>query len=187
LEGSEYEASEGSGSTVEVERRLGQAREDEEEGGNEAEDSEGENGEDRPLDDRDAMELMKVGDTVEAHGLTWEMREDLTTDCRNVREVGSTFVNIRFNKSTKEVDVFLQLLPLPKENLLEIVRDGAKAVGDKRPWDIEHIEAALCIIFGGAQYKARTNLWATKRKGMLKPPDFGLYLSKDRFGKILRH
>ncbi len=93
--------------------------------------------------------------------------------------MGSTFAHIRFDKSTKEVNVlFLQLLPLPKEKLLEIVRDGAtsKAAGDKRPWDIEHIEAALCIIFGGAQYKVGTNLWGTKRKGMLmlKPPDFGL-------------
>jgi hypothetical protein len=115
------------------------------------------------------------------------MREDLTTDCRNEPEVGTTFANLRFDENTKEVDVFLQLLPLPKEKLLEIVREGATAVGDKRPWNIEHIEAALCIIFGGAQYKAGTNLWATKRKGMLKPPDFGLYLSKDRFGRILRY
>jgi hypothetical protein len=79
------------------------------------------------------MEPLKVGDTVEAHGFTWEMREDLTTDCRNEQEMGSTFANIRFDESTRELGVFLQLLPLPKEKFLEIVRDGAKAVGDKRP------------------------------------------------------
>ncbi len=42
LEGSDYEASEGSRSTVAVERSQGQAREHEEEGGNTTEDSDGE-------------------------------------------------------------------------------------------------------------------------------------------------
>ncbi len=102
MKGSDYEGSEGSESTVEVERMLGQAREDEEEGGNVTEDSDGENGEDRPLDDRDAMESLKVGNTVEAQGFTWEMREDLTTDCRNEQEIESTFANIRFDESTHE-------------------------------------------------------------------------------------
>ncbi len=186
LAGSDYQASEGSGSTVGLGRREGVLREQEEEGGNVTDDSEGENGESRPLDERDAIEPMKLGDQVEVHGLTWEMVEDLTTDSRNEPETGSTFANIRFDDNTREVGVFLQLLPLPKQTLLEIVRDGAKASGDKRPWEIEHIEAALAIIFGGAEYKAGTNLWAT-RKGMLKPPDFGLYLGKDRFQRILRY
>ncbi len=48
---------------------------DQEEEGNVTEESEGENGEDRPLDQRDAVEPMKLGDTVEAHGVTWESRE----------------------------------------------------------------------------------------------------------------
>jgi hypothetical protein len=173
LDGSDYEASEDSGSTVGVGRREGILREQQEEGGNVTDDSEGENGEGRPLDERDAIEPMKLGDQVEihalVHGLTWEMVEDLTTDSRNKPETGSTFANIRLDDNTREVDVFLQLLPLPKQTLLEIVK------------------AALAIIFGGAQYKAGANLWATKRKGMLKTPDFGLYLGKDRFQRILRY
>ena len=71
-----------------------------------------------------------------------------------------------------------------KEKLLQIVRDGAAVAKDKRKWEIEHIEAALCIIFGGAQYKAGTNLWGVQKKSMLRAPDFGLHLSEDRFGKI---
>jgi hypothetical protein len=185
--GSDYVASEGSGSTVGVARHAGVMSEQEEEQGNVTDDSEGENGEDRPLDERDAMEVMKLGDQVVVHGLTWERREDLTEDSRTEPELETTFANIRFDESTREVDVFLHLMPLSKETLLEIVRDGAKATGDKRPWEIEHIEAVLAVIIGGAQYKVGTNLWATKRKGMLKPPDFGLYLSKERFQRILRY
>ena len=67
------------------------------------------------------------------------------------------------------------------------MRDGAAVAKDKRKWEIEHIEAALCIIFGGAQYKSGTNLWGVVKKGMLRAPDFGLHLSEDRFGKILRY
>ncbi len=69
--------------------------------------------------------------------------------------------------------------------MLQIVRDAVAK--DKRKWEIEHIEATLCIIFGGAQYKAGTNLWGVQKKGMLRAPDFGLHLSEDRFGKILRY
>ncbi len=70
LDGSDYEASEGSGSTVRDGRREGVLREQEEEGGNVTDDSEGENGEGKPLDERDAIEAMKLGDEVEVHGLT---------------------------------------------------------------------------------------------------------------------
>jgi hypothetical protein len=61
------------------------------------------------------------------------------------------------------------------------------AAKDKRKWEIEHIEAALCIIFWGAQYKAGTTLWSTQKKDMLRAPGFGSHLSEDRFGKILRY
>ena len=195
LEGSDYEASDGSGSThdlgrvrgVQAERDTPEDTDPEEEAGNVTDDSEGENGEDKPMDERDHKEPLKLGDEVEAHGIKWERVDSLRDDCRTEPEESTTFKNIRFDESTKEVDVFLQLLPLPKTTLLEIVRDGGRAAKDRRTWEMEHIEAALCIIFGGAQYKAGTNLWATKKKGMLKPPDFGLYLSHDRFEKILRY
>jgi hypothetical protein len=47
--------------------------------------------------------------------------------------------------------------------------------------------AALCIIYGGAQLKEGTDLWCLNQKGMMPPPNFGVYLSRDRFGKILRY
>ena len=61
----------------------------------------------------------------------------------------SKFTRLHLSDATKEVNVFLQLMPLSKEKLLQIVRDGAAVAKDKRKWEIEHIEAALCIIFGG--------------------------------------
>jgi hypothetical protein len=77
-------------------------------------------------------------------------------------------------------------MSLSKDALLQIVREAAQSARDRRIWQIEHIEAALCIIFGGAQYKAGTNLWATSKKGMLRASDFGMHLSQDKFRKILR-
>ncbi len=67
------------------------------------------------------------------------------------------------------------------------MREGAQSARDRRIWQIEHIEAALCIIFGGAQFKAGTSLWATIKKGMLRAPDFGMHLSQDKFKINLRY
>ena len=49
------------------------------------------------------------------------------------------------------------------------------------------IEAALTIIFGGAQFKEGTDLWATQNVGLMPPPDFGRHLSRDRFKRIVRY
>jgi len=157
MEGSDYEASDGS--TVELERDVGVRTErdtpadqdPEEEAGNVTDDSEGENGEDRAMDERDRREPLRLGDEVEAHGITWERVDSLRTDYRQEPEERTTFTNIRFDETTKEVDVFLQLLPLPKTTLLEIGRDGGRAAKDQRMWEMEHIEAALSVIYGGAQ------------------------------------
>jgi hypothetical protein len=71
--------------------------------------------------------------------------------------------------------------------LLSIVLEGADKANYKLSWSLDQILAALCIIFGGAQFKENTDLWAVTRKGMMTPPDFGLYLSRDRFKHILRY
>jgi hypothetical protein len=78
-------------------------------------------------------------------------------------------------------------------------------------WSPTHIDKFLRCVFGGAQYKvplllhflllplffisnsptcfARpkigTDLWATEDKGMIRAPDFGRILSKDRFNPYL--
>ncbi len=82
---------------------------------------------------------------------------------------------------TAEIDIFLALMPLSPEKLLGIVREGAEKANCSLTWNLDHILAALCIIFGGAQFKENTDLWAVTRRGMMPAPDFGLYLSRDRF------
>ncbi len=159
----------------------------EEDGVGITEDSEGEPGEENPENLLDAQEPLRMGDTVEAHGKTWKRVEGLEEDARTETEVASKFSRLHYNESTREIDIFWQLMPLSKDKLLEIVREGSQRVEDKRTWKVEHIEAALCIIFGGAQYKAGTNLWSTEKKGMLTAPDFGMHLSQDKFQKILRY
>ncbi len=42
-------------------------------------------------------------------------------------------------------------------------------------------------MYGRAHFKEGADLWCLNQKGMMPPPDFGVYLSRDRFGKILRY
>ena len=93
------------------------------------------------------------------------------------------------DEHTKEVELFWMCMPVSREDLLETVRERADEIGDTKykEWRMDHIVNALQIIFGGAQYKPGTNLWATKRYGCIQPPDFGRILSHDRFSRILRY
>ncbi len=83
--------------------------------------------------------------------------------------------------------MFRALMPISKTGLLKIVRQNAEDDNDRRPWLGWHIDAVLAIILGGAQFKEGTDLWATQRAGLMPPPDFGRFLSEDRFKRILRY
>ncbi len=86
---------------------------------------------------------------MKAGNLTWERIEGLNKDCRTEPHFDTTFKTQLFNEDTKEVDVFLALMPLSKNALLNIVRGNAENDNDKRVWSMWHIEAALAIILGG--------------------------------------
>jgi hypothetical protein len=43
------------------------------------------------------------------------------------------------------------------------------------------------VLIGGAQFTPHTDLWATEHKGIIPPPDFGRYITKDRFTGGLRY
>ncbi len=83
--------------------------------------------------------------------------------------------------------MFNALLPMSKDNLLKIVRENAEEENDRRHYFLWHIDCTMALIFGGAQFKAETDLWSTERKGMMPPPDFGRVLSRDRFKRIVRY
>ncbi len=52
------------------------------------------------------------------HDVMWERIESLDQDARREEDIESKFTRLHFNDATKEVDVFWQLMPLSKENLL---------------------------------------------------------------------
>jgi hypothetical protein len=128
-----------------------------------------------------------MGDIVKAGEYTWERIEQIDEDCREEAHFDTTFKTNLFNNDATEVDVFWAFMPLQRSTLLEIVRVNADEDGDKRIWLPWHVDATLALIFGGAQFKEGTDLWSTKKVGMLPAPDFGRQLSNDRFRRVVRY
>ena len=128
-----------------------------------------------------------MGETVKAGEYSWTRIEGMLEDSRKEPHFDTTFKSNLFNENSTEVDIFKAFMPLSKTTLLNIVRANVDEDGDKRLWLPWHIDATLAIIFGGAQFKEGTDLWSTKRVGMLPPPDFGRQLSHDRFQRVLRY
>ena len=56
-----------------------------------------------------------------------------------------------------------------------------------RSCNASHVDGFFRCLFGGAQYKVGTDLWATEDKGMIRSPDFGRVLTKDRFERVGRY
>ena len=53
-------------------------------------------------------------------------------------------------------------------------------------WKLDDIFSTFCILFGAGQFKVGTDLWSVQRKGMMPGPDFGLYMSRSRFERVMR-
>ncbi len=132
---------------------------------------------------------IKMGETVTAGEYRWKRIPDLTEDYREEPHFNTTFKCNMFHSEATEVEVFRALMPLGRETLLRLIRDNADKDGstDKRIWEKWHVDAALAVIFGGAQFKEGAHLWSTKRVGMMPAPDFGRPLSEDQFKRILRY
>ncbi len=124
---------------------------------------------------------IKMGETLRIEGIE--------EDDRTEPHFNTTFKTNLFNNEATEIEIFRALMPSGKSAMLNIVmhRDNAEEDNDKRVWLGWHINAAIAIIFGGAQFKEGTDLWATKRVGMMPAPDFGRHLSQDKFQRILRY
>jgi hypothetical protein len=134
------------------------------------------------------VEPIAMGERVTASGLIkWKRIEGLPEDTRTELHFDSYFKTNMFHDMTREVNVFNALLPLSKEALLEVVRKNAEESNDHNNYFLWHIDCTMALIFGGAQFKAETDLWGTWPKGMMPAPDFGRVLSRDRFKKIVRY
>jgi hypothetical protein len=127
-------------------------------------------------------EITEIGETVwcgkedDPERQCWRRVDGLTVDVRTEETKETTLKNLRINDNTTELEIFWALMPLKEEDLLKIIRDGAEEARCGLVWDVHHVHAALCVIFGGAQFKDMTDLWSVKRKGMMPAPDFGLFL-----------
>jgi hypothetical protein len=130
---------------------------------------------------------IKIGETVRAGEYEWQRIEGITDGERIEPHFDTTFKTNLFNEEMLEVDIFRAFMPLDTDQLLHIIRENADEDGEKRLWVGWHVGAAIAIIFGGAQFKEGTNLWATKKVGMMPGPDFGRQLAYDRFERVLRY
>jgi hypothetical protein len=106
-------------------------------------------------------ETIKMGEVVVIGDLRWKRIEGLVEDARTEPHLPTTFKTNLIHDETREVDVFEALMPISKENLLKIVRENSEELNDGGAWIMWMIDAALTIIFGGAQFKDGTDLWAT--------------------------
>ena len=132
-------------------------------------------------------DVIPVGQIVHAGEYRWKRVWAITEDSRKEPHFETSFKSNLFHEDVTEVEVFRAFMPLDREYLLDIIRVNADEDGDKRVWEAWHVDAALAVLFGGAQFKEGTDLWATKRVGMMPPPDFGRQLSLDRFQRIQRY
>jgi Ni/Co efflux regulator RcnB len=127
-------------------------------------------------------EITEIGETLwcgkedDPGRQCWRRVDGLPVDVRTEEIKDSRLKNLRITDNTTELEIFWALMPLKEEDLLKIIRDGAEEARCGLVWDVHHVHAALCVIFGGAQFKDMTDLWSVKRKGMMPAPDFGLFL-----------
>ena len=82
---------------------------------------------------------------------------------------------LHVNSHTKRSDFWKELLPVSLSKMLEVVRANALRHHDRGVFNEDGLLAFLCCLFGGCQFAAGTDFWATKQKGMMPPPNFGQF------------
>ena len=58
----------------------------------------------------------------------------MPTDPRTEERENAKFRNLRVRDDTQELEIFLALLPLSPESMLQIVRDGSRKAGQNDIW-----------------------------------------------------
>ena len=88
-----------------------------------------------------------------------------------------------------EADLFLMMLPVTLEEMLDVIKFRAHEANDKYKdrWYKEHVVGFLLCLLGAAQFKRGTKLWSRKRVGLIPPLDFGQYMTEDRFKRVQRY
>ena len=129
-----------------------------------------------------------MGDETDIKGATWKKVPDMGTDNRGHREnVTMSLKSMPINGRTTEIDVFEELLPVSVAEMLKIVRQQAAQVNDTDRREKQHVWTWLDLFLGASQFKHGTDLWSNQRFGMLAGPDFGKYMSIDKFRRVTRY
>ena len=86
-----------------------------------------------------------IGETVikgkddDPNKKSWTRIAAMPTSARTEEWEHTTFQNLTIRDDTTELDIFLALLPLSPESLLQIVRDGEKRANSRMNWKLEDI------------------------------------------------
>ena len=130
-----------------------------------------------------------MGESVVVNDVEWTRVARIAADTREeVADFDLPCRNWTLSANTPEIDAFWHCMPVSRDELLEVLRHRASEANCKyKTWRLDHVDAALTVMIGGAQYKTGTDLWATERKGMMEAPDFGRVMSNDRFHRVLRY
>ena len=131
---------------------------------------------------------LPIGGETEAHGNTWTRVVAMGEDARGDRaKFEMEMRKMCVNSHTKRSDIWKELLPVDLDGMLKVVKENATRHSDRTRYDAEGLLCFLCCLYGGCQFVDGTGLWATEKCGMMPPPDFGEFLSRDKFKRWLRY
>ena len=142
-----------------------------------------------PLDSGPVEDAEEVPDRdeVTVHGRVWCKSICMNDSrCRKARKQMS-LRNLPVTFDTTELDIFEELMPFSWGELCDHVSDVAGSFKDTNKYTEDNLRAWMGITLGAAQYRPGTDLWATKRTGLLSAPNFGRFLSKDKYRRITRY
>jgi len=149
------------------------------------EDSDGEQG---PLEGDDLHDRPEVGDTVEVHEKEWIKAATMGQDARgNKPRQGFQFRRLVVNSTTARSDMWKELLPCSIPDLVDLVRARAVQKNDKGVFTTDGCIKFLACLYAGAQFQAGTDVWAKEMKGLMPPPNFGRFMSRDKFIRWMRY
>ncbi len=101
------------------------------------------------------------------HGVTWKCVEAIRMDARQgIPDHDLSMKNMTITDDTDVVDIFWKMMPLDRDALCKIVRERAEDIDDKkyRNWNVHHIDEAIKVTIGGAQFTIKVIIGATLRE-----------------------
>jgi hypothetical protein len=138
--------------------------------------------------DEDRGSSNAIGDEVEVAGLVWKGAASMGDDKRGGRPKSKMEMRkLKVNSHTRASGFWKELLPVPVERVLEVVKENAKPHRDNSKCDEGGLMGWFCCLCGGCQFKPGTEAWASEKKGMMPGPNFGGFISNDKFERWMRH